>query len=237
MDHLFRNGGYLGLKTTEYRYAPIRLNGDALLEKLSQIKYMPGKVLKASTKKQKVDNVTKGVNAKPKEAWYKKSIFFDSEYWIFHQVRHVLDVMHIEKNVAEHLLSTILDIKMKTKDTVSSRMDMKEMGMRSGQWMQVDEATGRKIKPKAPFVLDKEGKKQFCQILKDLKLPSSFSSNLSNIVTLNPPGLHSMKSHDYHVIMEYLLPVLLQHAFSKHLDCGEQSNNYLYSLTSCARRS
>ena len=27
-----------------------------------------------------------------------------------------------------------------------------------------------------------------------------------------------MKSHDYHVIMQYLLPVLLQHAFPSHPD-------------------
>ena len=50
------------------------------------------------------------------------------------------------------------------------------------------------------------------------KLPTSFSSNLSKILTLNPPSLHSLKSHDYHVIVQYLLPVLLQHAFPKQRD-------------------
>ena len=58
----------------------------------------------------------------------------------------------------------------------------------------------------------------FLKTLKYLKLPSGFSSNFSNIFSLNPPGLLTMKSHDYHVIMEYLLPVLLQHAFPKHQD-------------------
>lgn len=126
--------------------------------------------------------------------------------------------MHIEKNVAEHLICTILDDKLKSKDTVNSRLDMKDIGIHSGQWMQIDDQTGRTVKPIAPFLLTKDEKQQFSQILKDLKLPSSFSSNLSNIVTLNPPSLHSLKSHDYHVIMEYLLPVLLQHAFPKHRD-------------------
>lgn len=78
--------------------------------------------------------------------------------------------------------------------------------------------TGKYIEPTTSFVFDKEEKREFCKILKDLKLPSSFSSNLSNIITPNPPCLHSMKSHDYHVILQYLLPVLLQHAFSKHAD-------------------
>ena len=143
---------------------------------------------------------------------------FDLDYWSYNQVRHVLDVMHTEKNVGEHLIGTILDDKVKTKDTVSARLDMHDLGIHSGQWMHVDDHTGRQIKPKASFHLDKEEKRQFCQILKDLKLPSSFSSNLSNIVNLNPPSLHSLKSHDYHIIIEYLLPVLLQHAFPKHRD-------------------
>ena len=135
-----------------------------------------------------------------------------------HQIRHVLDVMHTEKNVAEHLINTILGDKTKTKDIVNARLDTKELGIHSGQWMQTDEHNGKWIKPKASFLLDKEDKRHFCQILKDLKLPSSFSSNLSNIVTLNPPGLHSMKSYDYYVIMGYLLPILLQHAFPKYKD-------------------
>jgi len=46
-----------------------------------------------------------------------------------------------------------------------------------------------------------------------LKLPSGFSSNLSNLVTIQPPELRGLKSHDYHVIMEHLLPLLLRDAF------------------------
>ena len=31
--------------------------------------------------------------------WYKKSIFFELEYWSTLKLRHNLDVMHVEKNV------------------------------------------------------------------------------------------------------------------------------------------
>ena len=137
--------------------------------------------------------------------------------------------MHAEKNVAEHLINTILDDKFKSKDTVNARKDMEEMGIHSDQWMIVNESNGKEVKPKASFVLNKIEKQHFCQILKDLKLPSGFSSNLSNIVTVNPPGLHTMKSHDYHVIIEYLLPVLLQHAFPGHRDL-KSSNSTIKSL-------
>ena len=46
----------------------------------------------------------------------KKSIFFDLPYWKDLYVRHNLDVMHIEKNVCEILIGTLLNMPGKTKD-------------------------------------------------------------------------------------------------------------------------
>ena len=175
MDHPFRKGGSLGLRSTEYTPPPCRLNGDALLKKLHCIEYAPGKSPKVFSKKRKMGDANENCNVEVKEAWYKRSILFDLEYWSSHKIRHVLDVMHIEKNVAEHLISTILDDKTKTKDTINARKDMKDLGIHSGQWMREDEQTEKGMKPKSSFILDKEEKRQFCQILKDLKLPSSFS--------------------------------------------------------------
>ena len=40
----------------------------------------------------------------------KKSIFFELEYWEHLVLRHNLDVMHIEKNVSDSLISTLLNI-------------------------------------------------------------------------------------------------------------------------------
>ena len=37
-------------------------------------------------------------------------------------------------------------------------------------------------------------------------------------MSINPPELINMKSHDYHVIMQQLLPVLLQHSYPQHKD-------------------
>ncbi|CAL9025676.1 unnamed protein product [Prunus brigantina] len=39
--------------------------------------------------------------------WKKKSIFFDLEYWKYLPVRHVLDVMHIEKNVCDSIIGDV----------------------------------------------------------------------------------------------------------------------------------
>ena len=53
MDHPFRSGGYLGLRSTEHRHPPPRLYRDPLLEKLSKINYVPGKILKVLGRRRK----------------------------------------------------------------------------------------------------------------------------------------------------------------------------------------
>jgi hypothetical protein len=45
-------------------------------------------------------------------------------------VHHEINVMHVEKNVCEALIGTLLDIPGKTKDTINAWMDLEEMKMR-----------------------------------------------------------------------------------------------------------
>ena len=40
----------------------------------------------------------------------KESIFWKLPYWREHDVRHYLDVMHIEKNVCDALLGTLMNM-------------------------------------------------------------------------------------------------------------------------------
>ena len=78
-------------------------------------------------------NITFGKTQKKvldKSIWKKKSIFFDLPYWTKLDVRHCIDVMHVEKNVCNSIIGTLLNIKGKTKDDVNSRKDLVEMGLR-----------------------------------------------------------------------------------------------------------
>ncbi|CAL8120092.1 unnamed protein product [Prunus armeniaca] len=63
--------------------------------------------------------------------WKKKSIFFDLEYWKYLPVRHVLDVMHIEKNVCDSIIGTLLEIPGKIKDGIAARLDLLNMGVKT----------------------------------------------------------------------------------------------------------
>uniref|UniRef100_A0A2N9J4U7 Transposase n=1 Tax=Fagus sylvatica TaxID=28930 RepID=A0A2N9J4U7_FAGSY len=46
-------------------------------------------------------------------------------------VRHNLDVMHIEKNICESIIGTLLNVKGKSKDGLKSRMDLEDMKIRN----------------------------------------------------------------------------------------------------------
>ncbi|XP_074377420.1 uncharacterized protein LOC141718947 [Apium graveolens] len=75
-----------------------------------------------------------GVKRKKKgksdSSFKKKSLFFDLPYWCHNPLHHNLDPMHIEKNICDNILGTLLNIGGKTKDHVNARKDLQELGIR-----------------------------------------------------------------------------------------------------------
>jgi hypothetical protein len=59
-----------------------------------------------------------------------KSVLWRLPYWIHLKLPHNLDVMHIEKNVCENILCTLLNVPGKTKDTHNARLDLYDMGIK-----------------------------------------------------------------------------------------------------------
>ncbi|XP_022883541.1 uncharacterized protein LOC111400360 [Olea europaea var. sylvestris] len=100
--------------------------------------------------------------------WKKKSIFFELPYWETLFLRHNLDVMHIEKNVFESILGTILHVKGKSKDGLNSRKDLINMGIRKDLHPELKGNTC--YLPAASYMLSKKEKELFCKRLFDLRL-------------------------------------------------------------------
>ncbi|XP_026409971.1 uncharacterized protein LOC113305078 [Papaver somniferum] len=221
-NHPLRKGENLGLETNETKNAPKRLSGKKSLEKLANVTYKPGKlVVRSKALKRKRydpdaddDPYGDGVDEELTGAFYKESIFWELKTYRILYFRHCVDVMHTEKNVMEHILETIFDIGNKSMKSWNARDELNKLGLHCGQW--TTSKPGSAVSGKPIFVLSKAEKESFCKILKDLKFPSGFASNLSNNVNTKNSSFSNFKSHDYHVIMEYLLPVCLQHAFPKH---------------------
>ena len=72
----------------------------------------------------------------------------------------------------------------------------------------------KEIQIHARYWLKKKKEKQlFLKLLHDLEVPFGFSTNWSDIVKEDSIDLNNMKSHDYHILMHHLLPILIQHVF------------------------
>ncbi|GJS47957.1 F-box domain containing protein [Tanacetum coccineum] len=118
--------------------------------------------------------------------WTKRSIFYELEYWSFLTLRHNLDIMHIEKNVLEAILNTLL-MNDKSKDTAKARQDKQSWHHRSGLWLTRNQK--RNLEPQAAYSFTPENRKKFCQYIKGVKLPDGFGSCFKHKVTDNDTNI------------------------------------------------
>ena len=102
--------------TNEPEGAPEPLAGHQVYEQVKDIVTVFGKT-------QWKDHAEKNI-------WNKRSVFSNLPYWTKLHVQHCLDVMHVEKNVCDSLIGTLLNIKGKTKDGLQSRQDLVDRGIR-----------------------------------------------------------------------------------------------------------
>jgi hypothetical protein len=116
--------------------------------------------------------------------------------------------MHIEKNICDSLLGTLLNISGKTKDTLKARQDLCVMGIRKDLHLQQN-GTFTSM-PHANYTLSKAEKTAFLDWLKGVKFPNGYASNISQCVNVKEGKILGMKSHDCHVFLQYLLPVVIR---------------------------
>jgi hypothetical protein len=122
---------------------------------------------------------------------------------------HNIDVMHQERNMGESIISTCLNITDKTKDNPKARKDLALICSRPTLELEENEE-----KPRAPFSLKHKRKKQLMKWLKNLKFPDGYATGFRRFVNLKTSKFSGLKSNDYHIIMERLLPVMF-HGFVK----------------------
>ena len=99
----------------EHDSALILLTGEQVLKRVEDINTVFGKTQKKEKSKTSI--------------WKKRSILFDLPYWSDLDVRHCIDVMHVEKNVCDSVIDTLLNIQGKTKDGLNTHQDLVEMGI------------------------------------------------------------------------------------------------------------
>ncbi|KAL6580203.1 hypothetical protein OROMI_008227 [Orobanche minor] len=193
-NHRYRTMSEAFNGEVEERKSPDILSGEAVLEKVENIETQFGKKFSKKV---------------PTQGWKKKSIFFQLSYWKDLYVRHFIDLMHNEKNVCASILNTLLADKEKSKDGYKARMDMVDLGIR-GELAPVIEEGKSPYLPPAAHTLSKCEKKVLLETLQSVKVPEGYSSNIRSLVSEDGLKLTSLKSHDYHVIIETLLPIAIR---------------------------
>ncbi|KAL5544976.1 hypothetical protein UlMin_008760 [Ulmus minor] len=193
---------------TERKRPPRRFSTTDILEQLRRVKTgIPGKHPNYGGVKRK--------RGDDKLNWRKKSIFYELPYWATIELKHNLDVMHIEKNVCDSLLGTLLTDPHKSKDTDNARRDLAKLGIRHE--LHLFEDGNKLMKPAADYTFSEANRRKFCRFIRPVKFPDGFASNLLKNVAQNDSRLLGLKSHDCHVIMQRLLPVGCRSLVNKNI--------------------
>lgn len=129
------------------------------------------------------------------------------------KLRHNLDVMHIERNVSHNILSTMMSIVGKTKNTLESGYDLVDLLIRQG--LHPIEDGDNALLRAACYALSSQEKLKLCEFLASLKVPHSFSSNISRCLNVLEKNIRGLKCHDHHVLLQDVLPIAIHGFLSK----------------------
>ncbi|XP_040378242.1 uncharacterized protein LOC102718885 isoform X1 [Oryza brachyantha] len=188
----------------ELRSAPKPLTGEEILDQTKDLPINFGK----DPNKKRPRTTDKGKGTKKEIIWKRKSIWFRLPYWKDLLVPHNFDAMHIEKNVCDNIINTLLGIDGKSKDNMNARLDLKLLNIRKD--LHPIKVGDSFFLPPAPFTLSSEEKKLFCQVLKGVRFPDGHASDLRHHVHVNEKKIIGLKSHDNHILLQYLLPLAVR---------------------------
>jgi hypothetical protein len=137
--------------------------------------------------------------------WTDKCGSWELPYWKALILMHNIDAMHQERNVAESILMTWMIFLEKSKDNKKVRKDLAMICHQPS--LELSECG---TKPHVPFCLKAKERKEVMTWMKNLKFPNGFGAGFRRAINLKTWKLTRLKSHDYHVIMEWLLPNMLR---------------------------
>jgi hypothetical protein len=147
--------------------------------------------------------------------WNRMVSLWKVPYWHKLKLRHNLDVLHIEKNICESLIATLLNIVKKTKDTAKARLALKDLGIKPE--LQFRENGDSCVMPIARYTLNKDQKKEFCDFLRKIKFPDGFASNISRCLNAEGNNVQGLKTHDFHILLQRILPVAMRGFLDKDI--------------------
>ncbi|KAL6658573.1 hypothetical protein ACP70R_004159 [Stipagrostis hirtigluma subsp. patula] len=189
-------------------------SGKHVFEMVKKIKVVLGKKVGKGKKRKKTATSEDEGHA---HLFKKSSIFFKYlPYWADLQVRHAIDDMHLEKNVFDSVIGTVMDTSSKPKDSLKSRKDLVHMGI----WKELhpeERPNGKQYLPAAGYTLTLDEKKAILKCFRRVKVPTGFSSNISRLVRMADMSLAGYNSHDCHVMLTVFLAIAIRAIQPAHI--------------------
>ncbi|GKB14467.1 putative transposase-associated domain-containing protein [Tanacetum coccineum] len=202
-NHPFRKQKKAFNGQQEFLQAPIPMTGEQIYNEVKHIKNKWGKGKRTNNNASENQEDTRGrggkiqkqkrntteeegslsqVNEQNGVYWKKFNIWYRKlKYWRHNPVPHCIDFMHVEKNVAESIVGTLLHVPGKTKDGLNARLDLAELGVKPELFAMQDE--DKTTLPPAGYTLTNAEKDIFCETLHNIKVPEGYCSNFSSLST------------------------------------------------------
>ncbi len=209
--HRWRAKDRLFDKTVENDLAPETRTGAQVFELTKNIKvvFRKGKKKAVRRTKRMDQNNTDATYEETALPFNKHSIFFSYlEYWKDQEVRHAIDLMHLEKNVFDSTIGTLLDIPSKTKDGLKLCTDLINLDIRH-ELHPKELANGKIEIPPACYSVTPEEKKTLCRFLHSVKVPTGFSSNIRKLVSLKDLTISGYNVRDCHKMLTVFLLIAI----------------------------
>jgi hypothetical protein len=183
--------------------APKHRDDKFVFEMIKNINVIFGKLVKGIKRKKS--------KKPPKDLPFKKqSIFFQYlQYWKEFEIGHAIDTMHGEMGVFESTIDLLLDIPSKTKDGLSARKDLQALEIREELHPQ-ERPNGKAYHLPASYTLITEEKKAICKCLHGIRVPSEFSTNIKNMISMSKLKMSGYNTHDCHTMLSLFLAIAIR---------------------------
>jgi hypothetical protein len=161
----------------------------------------------------------------------KQSIFFQYlPYWPNLEVSYAIDAMHVQKNVFESLIASLMDTG-KSKDGLKSQKDMVQLKVMP-ELHPVLEANGKYTLPTASFNLTPDEKRAICTFFRGIKVLIGILVNVKKLVSMKDMSITHYKAHDCHVMLTVFLPIAIRAIKPKFLKMAITRMCYFFSKIS-----
>lgn len=149
----------------------------------------------------------------PPRGMSRLSILLTLPYWPKLKIHHLLDPMHVFKNVGQ----AIWDHVTGKKDSLGAREDMRSIRRLPASAAPRMGPRGKIVLPKAPWIMARADLERMKQVIASIRTPTGYMRSLKGAFTKTKKGgstqLYGLKSHDWHKMLQvsctYLLHVVI----------------------------